>query len=141
MSSPNRIHWSFWLVTVLLLIWNALGSVNFLVQLNPESIESYREVEQAIIAGRPLWATIGFALAVFGGTLGALLLLLRAPWSAYLFWLALAGAIIAVVHSLTVDATFGAGELVGIVAMPIAIAVFQVWFVRFSIRKGWIKSE
>jgi len=45
--------------------------------MNTEMVSSYRETEQAIIQSRPLWAAIGFAIAVFGGALGGILLLLK----------------------------------------------------------------
>jgi hypothetical protein len=60
-----------------MLIWNVLGCVNFFAQMNPDMVASYRESEQAIIQGRPLWATVGFAVAVFGGALGCVLLLFK----------------------------------------------------------------
>ena len=61
----NKVHWSFWVVSIFMLTWNVLGCINIFVQMNPEMVSSYRETEQAIIQGRPLWATVGFAIAVF----------------------------------------------------------------------------
>ena len=54
-------HWSFWVMATFMLIWNVMGCINFMVQMNPEMVASYREVEQAIISDRPAWATIAFA--------------------------------------------------------------------------------
>lgn len=60
----TRPHWSFWLISGLMLLWNVAGSANFIVQMNPDMIASYREHEQTLISNRPLWATAGFAFAV-----------------------------------------------------------------------------
>ena len=76
-ENVSGVHWSFWPIGAIGLIWNVLGAVNFVVQMNADSLAVYREVEQAIIEGRPIWATGGFALAVFGGAIGGVLLLLR----------------------------------------------------------------
>ena len=58
------VHWSFWLISAIALIWNVLGSVNFFMQMNPDMLDAYRESERAIIQGRPVWATGAFAVAV-----------------------------------------------------------------------------
>jgi hypothetical protein len=49
---------------------------NFM-QMNAEAIAAMPETHRAIIEGRPAWATGGFAIAVFGGAIGCLLLLFR----------------------------------------------------------------
>lgn len=56
--------------------------------------ESYR----AIIEGRPAWATGAFAIAVLGGALGCLLLLLRKSAAYYLFIASLLDAIVTMTH-------------------------------------------
>lgn len=134
----NRVHWSFWLVTVLLLIWNAMGAMNFFMQMNPEVVSSYRENEQVIILGRPIWATFVFGLSVFGGLLGCVLLLMKQPIAIYVFMASLAGSVVAVVHSLTLGIRFGVGEIIGIILLPIAISLFLVWYGKYAQNKGWL---
>ncbi len=132
-------HWSFWFIAVFMFIWNALGCLNFLVQImKPEMSGLYREVEQTIIVGRPLWATAAFGFAVFGGALGCVALLLKRKASIPLFAISLLGVVGAGAHSLGVEVDFGLGELIGIVALPVAIAVFLLWYARYSQKKGWI---
>jgi hypothetical protein len=138
--SIAKVHWSFWVITIFMLIWNALGCVNFIVQMNPDMVSSYRESEQAIIQGRPLWATTGFATAAFGGALGCILLLLRKSFATYLFVASLAGVFIAVIHSLTTGAAFSIGEIIGIIVMPIAVAVFLVWYSKYGTNRGWLNA-
>lgn len=133
-----RIHWSFWFIGAITLIWNLLGAINFVVQMNPDSITAYRETEQAIIIGRPIWATLGFALAVFGGTLGSLLLLLRKSASYYFFLVSLMGTVVAQFHTLRLDIDFGPGEVLGIVILPIILAGFLVWYSKRSQSMRWI---
>jgi hypothetical protein len=136
----TKVHWSFWLIAIFMLIWNGLGSVNFIVQMNPDMVSSYRESEQAIIQGRPLWATIGFAVAVFGGTLGCTLLLFRKSSATSLFIASLLGVFIAIIHALTTSAIFGMGEIVGIIVMPVAVAVFLVWYSKYATNRGWLNA-
>ena len=55
-NKSMNVHWSFWLISVFMLIWNVMGCINFFVQMSPDMIVSYREGEQLIIQGRPMWA-------------------------------------------------------------------------------------
>jgi hypothetical protein len=136
-NTTNKVHWSFWLISIFMLIWNILGCINFIVQMNPKIVSSYRETEQAIIQGRPLWATVGFAVAVFGGSLGCILLLLRKPAAFHLFVASLIGVVVTMVHSLTLNINFGIGEIIGIILMPIFVAVFLVWYSKYVKNRGW----
>ena len=133
-------HWSFWVIGSIALIWNVMGAINFFVQLNPEMLASYRESERAIIVGRPAWATIGFAIAVFGGSLGSLLLLLKNPTAFYLFVASLLGVIITMAHTLSVGINFGAGEIFGIILMPMVVAAFLIWYSKQAENRGWVKQ-
>ena len=135
----NRVHWSFWLIAIIALLWNGLGAINFAVQMMPGTTDAYRASEQAIIASRPLWATIGFAVAVFGGTLGAILMLMKRRIAFQLFVLSLLGTIVAIADPLTRGVGFGVAEIIGIVAMPVVLAAFLVWYARIAAQKGWIR--
>ena len=134
----TRPHWSFWLISGLMLFWNVAGCVNFIIQMIPDMVANYPESERAIIEGRPVWATSGFALAVFGGALGCILLLLRKSTAISLFILALFGVGLTMAHALTSGIPYSMGEIAGIIIMPIAVAMFLIWFAKFSQRKGWL---
>jgi hypothetical protein len=76
-NTAAGVHWSFWVLAAVALIWNVLGSLNYLGQMNADLVATMPETHRAIIEGRPAWATGGFAVSVFAGALGGLLLLLR----------------------------------------------------------------
>ena len=69
-ESMDKKHWSFWVVCIAGLAWNVGGAANYLMQTNMEFVNSMPATHQAIIIGRPAWATSGFAVGVFGGALG-----------------------------------------------------------------------
>ena len=137
-ENANKAHWSFWVIASIALIWNALGVANFFVQMDPEVISAYRETEQAIIVGRPAWATGAFAVAVFAGAIGSLLLLLRKSAAIYWFIASLIGVVGTMIHALSVDIEFGAGEIAGIVIMPLAVAALLIWYTKSCQAKGWV---
>ncbi len=141
MSSEERVraHWSFWLIGGVALIWNVGGSANYLMQMNPEMIDMYRASEQAIISGRPAWATAGFAIGVFVGAIGSLLLLLKRSVAWHAFLVSFAGVAVTVVHTLGVDFEFSAAEIVLFVAMPLIFAAFLAGYARYARNKGWLR--
>lgn len=137
-ESASGIHWSFWVIGAVALVWNVLGVANYFIQMDPAAISAYRESEQAIIVGRPAWATGAFAIAVFGGAIGSLLLLLKKSVASYLFIASLVGVIGTMIHALSLDVEFGGAEMTGIIVMPLAVAAFLIWYARSCQAKGWI---
>ena len=139
-NSVSTVHWSFWAITIFMLIWNVMGCINFFIQMNPEMVASYRENEQAIIAGRPLWATIAFAIAVFGGALGCILLVLKKYAAFYLFVFSLPGVVVTTVYTLGIGVNFGVGDILGIILMPLLVAAFLIWYTKYVANKGWVTT-
>ena len=135
-----KVHWSFWVISIFMLIWNVMGCINFFVQMNPEMLSSYREAEQTIIQNRPLWATVAFAIAVFGSTVGCILLLLKNNTAFFLFLASLFGVVVTIMHSLTIGITYSLGETIGIIVMPIVVAIFLIWYFNFVKGKGWLSA-
>src|SRR5438034_5122800 len=99
-ESVGGVHWSFWIIGAVALIWNVMGVINFFGQMNADALAAMPKAQRAIIEGRPAWATGAFAIAVFGGALGSLLLLLRKSAAYYLFIAALLGVIVQLIHTL-----------------------------------------
>lgn len=141
-KTAGGVHWSFWIIAAMALVWNIMGVINYFMQMNPEAVAAYPESHRAIIEGRPAWATGAFAIAVFAGALGCLLLLLRKSVSYYLFIASLLGVIVTMIHTLgvvgsTID--FGAFEIVMMMVMPLVVAAFLIWYSKRAEHKGWTR--
>jgi hypothetical protein len=132
------VHWSFWVIGAIALIWSAGGVINYFMQMNPDVLAAYRESERAIVEGRPAWATGAFAIAVFGGALGCLLLLLRRAAALYLFIASLLGVSVTMIRALGIGFDFSLGEILGIILLPLVVAAFLVWYSTWTKSKGWI---
>ncbi|MFT5064639.1 MAG: hypothetical protein ACJAXK_000746 [Yoonia sp.] len=129
----QKPHYSFWIVAIVGLIWNLMGCMNYIVQTNPETVAAMPDAYQLIINGRPAWATGGFAIAVFGGAVGCILLLLRRNVAVPVFMLSLAGIVLTVIH---------ATMLVGIVpssAMSVLVGGALLWYATIVRRKNWLR--
>ena len=107
--------------------------------MNPDNMAAMPEMYRAIIEGRPFWATAAFGLAVVGGALGCLVLLLRKPVALYIFIASLVGAVLTMLQSLGVGSTAASPPefMIGNV-VQILVTVFLIWYAMWSNRKGWL---
>lgn len=137
--SPTR---GFWIISVLALGWNLLGIVTYFmtVTMSEEALAALPEAERALYANTPAWVTSAYAIAVFGGTLGCLGLLMRKAWALPLFIVSLLGILMQMGY-----AFFGSSmiEVQGATAtiVPLLIIVIAVYLVGFSNsakKKDWI---
>ena len=135
-KTVGSIHWSFWIISVVTLIFNIMGTLNYFVQMNADSLASFPEQYRPIIEGRPAWATTAFAIAVFGGALGCLLLLLRKSAAYYLFIASLLGVIVTMMHIFGV-AGFNSFEVWIGILMQLVVTVFLIWYSKLAESKGW----
>ena len=141
-NNGKKVHWSFWIIGALTLLWNALGFVNFLVQMSPDAVATFPESHQAIINGRPLWATAGFGVGVFVGAFGCALLMLRKSAANYLFIISLVGIVVTMLHTIRVGTSvveFTAAEVFVMIIAPVVVAAFLVWYGRWTEKRGWLR--
>lgn len=135
-KEAGRVHWSFWVVAALGLVFNLAGGVNFVSQMNPNIVDAMPEAYRTIVESRPAWATVAFAIAVFGGALGCLLLLLRKSVAYYVFVVSLIGAVAAQVPLLGM-ADFPVAALIGGL-VQLVVTAFLIWYAKWAQSKGWI---
>jgi hypothetical protein len=131
---------SFLIIAVVALLWNLMGVLQYimLVTTGPEALAKMSEAERALIESMPAWATGAFAIAVFGGLLASVGLLLKKAWCMPLFLLSLIGIIVQFSYWLLIADTI-AVHGPGAVVMPLlvtAIAVFLVWYSRDARARG-----
>lgn len=132
----------FWIISVVALLWNLMGVLAYLQQafMTEEALAALSEPERLLLETRPAWATAAFALAVWGGLLGCIALLLRKKWARPVLVISLIGILVQMVHSFFISnnlEVYGPGEI----SMPILIiliGVGLVFFARIATRKLWL---
>ena len=132
----------FWIVSVVALIWNLVGVTAYLSDafMSVEDLGKMTQDYRLLYESRPAWATGAYAIAVWGGTLGCIALLMRKKWAKIVLWISLIGILAQNVYQFFLSNTF---EVVGSEAMflpimVIVIGVLLVWFAKSSERKGYI---
>ena len=132
----------FWIVSVLALIWNAFGIVNYLgyVYMSEEQLAAFPADQQAMFEATPGWVTGAFALAVFSGTIGCIGLLLRKKWSYHVLLVSLVAVIANMIYNLLIsDMLEVMGSSAAILPIVvIVVAAFLVYFAKMATGKGWL---
>ncbi len=132
----------FWIVAVLTLVWNLFGIVAFLMQvgMSPADVAALPEAQRRLYETQPIWVVAVFAVAVFPGTFGNALLLLRKRQAFWVLVLSLLGVLAQMSYLFFLSDTFkvmGRGAMV-VPILVIVVAVFLVWLARKATLRGWI---
>jgi hypothetical protein len=141
-NENNKPATMFWVVGVVALVWNCLGVMAYLgtVMMSPEDLQAMPEAERALAESTPAWATAAFAIAVWGGALGSLLLLLKKKLATTVFMASFAGIVVQMFHAFIMANSievYGPGGMV----MPIMVLIvgaFLIWYARAAAAKGWL---
>ena len=129
MTKPHR---SYWIIAVLGLLWNLGGCMNFIMQANPDNVVNMPDLYRLIIETRPAWATGAFAIAVFGGAVGCILMLLRKAVAMQVLMVSLLGVVLTAVDTIM---RVGAAPSL-ILSMMVAAAL--LWYASIAKRKDWL---
>jgi len=141
-ESNNKLPTSFYVISGVALAWNLLGVMAYVMQvtMTPEAMNALPEAQRMLIESTPVWATSAFAIAVNGGALGCLLLLLRQTWAYPVLIVSLAGIAVQMYHSIFIANSievYGPGSMI-MPAMIIVVAVFLVWYAKGAKEKEWL---
>ena len=139
MSKTRPPLW-FWVISVLLLLWNLMGLMAFFMDglMSGEAMAQLPIEHQQLYLDRPIWVVIAFGAAVATGTAGCIALLLRRKLATGLF----AASIVSVLIQDTWFLFGGVIEAVGTEAiiMPILVIASLVAALLLSLRatqKSW----
>ncbi len=143
MSLSHKPPLWFWIVSALLLVWNLLGVMAYVQEatITVEALQAMPAAERALLQARPAWATSAFALAVFGGAAGCLLLLLRTRIAIPVLLLSFLGVVVQMIHAFVIAdsiAVYGPGGLI----MPAMVSTISILLIVFALnarKRGWLR--
>jgi len=140
-ESARRRPWHLWVIGVVGGLWSSMGVVSFvLTQMKVEAVMSqFPPQQREYFESFPLWAVAFWAIWVFGGVIGCLLLLLR---NRLAFPVLLASVIGAMVSNLGGLFLLGGMEVMaetgglGLTVYPVIFAAFLAYYARAMSKKG-----
>lgn len=132
----------YWVIAVLGLLWNSFGAADYLAyHLDTAAYEARMEPDAvAYYNGLPGWLMYAWALAVWGGVLGWVLMLLRSRFAVPVFLVSLVAMVVNFgwwVPTGGLSVMPAAGLVV--TALVVAGAVFALWFARRARANGTLR--
>ena len=142
-ASVSNVPTWFWVVSGIALLWNLMGVMMFFAQImmTEEAMATLPAEQQELYNSAPMWSTIAFAVAVFGGAIGCVGLLMRAKWAFPVFIVSLIGVLAQQAYFFLMSdtvAVMGIGALIPTMIV-LVIAILLVMFSKIWIGKGWLK--
>jgi len=141
-DSRKKPEITFWVIGIIALIWNLMGVVAYLMQayMTDEDLLALPLEEQALYIDIPAWVTAAYALAVFGGALGCLLLLMRKKLATLIFIFSFISILIQMSYNIFMSKAvevYGPGGAI-MPVMIIIIGAFLIWYSKKMEQQGVI---
>jgi hypothetical protein len=137
-APPKSYYW----IAGVALVWDLLGVMAYVtsVTMSPEALAALPDAQRVLYESTPVWATSAFAIAVNGGALGSLLLLLRKTIALPVLIVSLIAVLIQMFYGYFMTNTLEVlgGANAGFSGVIIFIASFLVWFANDARGKGWL---
>jgi hypothetical protein len=134
----------FWIVGILALLWNGFGCFDYFMTETANQAYLSKMPADAVAYSNalPAWLTAMWALGVWGGLAGAILLLMRSRYSVWLFALSCFGAVVGLGYQMfmtEMPASMKEGAMAFMPWLIIVITIFLLWYSRSMEKKGVLR--
>ena len=137
-----KTPWHLWVVGALALLWNGYGGYDYVMTQtnNAAYLAQFTAEQRAYFDSYPMWMEAVWAVGVWGGVLGAVLLLLRMKWAFHAFLASLVAFAVSVVYG----QTSGGAAVMGTTGVVFSAVIFLlglgfVMYSRMMTRKGVLR--
>jgi hypothetical protein len=144
LAVPARTPVHLWIVGVVSLLWNAFGCYDYLMTnlKNAAYLAQMTPDQNAYMNSLPSWLTAFWALGVWGGLLGSVLLLMRSRYAVWAFALSFIGAVVGLGYQIAIvqmPASMKQGFMGFIPWFIILFAAFLLWYAWSAEKKGLLR--
>ena len=144
MIETVRTPWHLWVVGVVAALWNGFGCFDFTMTetrgdawLNSMGMT---EAQMAYFHAMPAWTHAAWGVGVWGGLLGAILLLLRRKWATPVFVASFLGWLAGTIYAFGLsDGIEAMGPMWPMQIVIGAACVFFVWYAWIMGKKGVLR--
>jgi hypothetical protein len=143
-ASRAASPWHLWLVGALAVLWNSVGAFDYVMTetRNAAYMSSFTPEQLSYFYGFPAWVIATWALGVWGGVLGSVLLLFRRRWAVPVLGISLAAFLVTTYYNYVLTSGLeimgGAGGLV-FSAVIFVVAAALLFYARRLARVGVLR--
>jgi len=145
MSDTNEIDasstpWHLWAVGIVALLWSAGGGYDYYMTQtqNEAHLSNFSPEQMEYFLGFPGWVVAAWAVAVWGGVLGSILLLLRRSEAVWVYLASLSCFVISVIYNYGISNGL---DVVGDTFNLIFTAVIFVLALAFFLYARWMRDR
>jgi hypothetical protein len=140
----TKAPWHLWVVGVVSLLWNSIGVMDFVMTetKNKTYMTSFTPAQLDFYYSFPLWVVVAWGIAVCGGALGSLLLLLRKNLAVHLFLLSLVGIVLTDVRNFAQPKgmeIMGGAKALAFCSIILVIGVLLLVYARSMSKRGVLR--
>lgn len=140
-TQPATTPWHVWVVGVVSLLWNSVGAMDFVMTeaKNKAYMSGFTPAQLEFYYGFPLWVVAAWGIAVWGGVLGSLLLLLRSRLAVHLFLASFICIILTSIHNYALSnglKIMGGAEALAFSAVIVVVGALLLFYARSMCRRG-----
>ena len=143
-AASARAPAHLWIVGILALLWNAFGCYDYLMTNlhNQAYLAAFPADQLAYWEGLPGWLTAFWALGVWGGLAGSLLLLARSRHAILAFGLSVVGIVVSFGYQMLatdMPASMKQGMAGAMPWVIFIIGLFLLWYARNAEKQGLLR--
>lgn len=145
-ASDRATPWYHWLVALIAIAWNGFGAMDYtMTQMKGDAWLRQMEMTEAQIAyfhTMPSWAMAVWAIGVWGGVLGGVLLLFRSRHAVPALILSLIAFVVSLIYTYLLSngaAVMGGQGVYVMQAVIFACCLFFVWYARRALARGILR--
>lgn len=135
----------FWIVSVIAVLWNAYGAYDYFMSKTQGDAYFHKmgmnDAQIGFMHGYPVWMVAVWAIGVWGGLLGAVLLLARSRYAFHVFVASLAAFLVSLVYTYALSDGSKVMGSMGMIMQLVVLAgcVFFVWYSRLMTKQGVLR--
>jgi hypothetical protein len=133
-TSNSRAPWHLWVVGIFAFLWSGMGAFDYLMTQTQSDwyMESFTPEQLDFFYGFPAWLVAFWAIAVWGGVLGAVLLLLRKKLAVPVFLVSFLSMVVTTIRNYGFANGFEIMGGAGAAVFSLLIFVFALLFYLYS---------
>lgn len=122
-----RTPWHLWVVGLATLLWNAMGAFDYVMTQteNAEYLTQFTPEQLSYFQSFPVWVQGSWAVAVWFGVAGSVLLLFRSGWAAPVLGLSFLALVVTAFHNFVL-ADMKIQEIIGPEAVYFSAFIFVI---------------